>query len=39
MIKKNDAVNVQGHNKINGDFRKITKEKPMYGSYRYLQQV
>ena len=29
MIKKYDDINLQGHNKINGNFRKIAKGKTL----------
>ena len=39
MIKKHEAVNVQVHNKINGNFRRISKGKNMFRSYSTLQYI
>ena len=39
MIKKHDDVNLQGHNKANGNFRHISKEKTLCRSYSPLQHV
>ena len=39
MLQKHDAINLQGHNEINGDFGQIANEQTLCRSYKLLQNV